>query len=869
MQTTSIGVLNAQAQVHFSLRDDVLVIQAQRNNTCEILELIPPEKLRGDLPTLLIEEHVHWLNLSMSVIEIRPLNSLWEQSCENWRIATVHGKYHIYKDHQFLVDKRSRTWAMVSSLLEGLDLSDNLIVTATTVNSPQMPQLCVALPRHGLSFFVNSDGDLESDDFKEMVYDDSQDIGTLFGLVNKLVLRAKGKIEDGLVPRLVLVPHDPFRTGVLSEVQHWFLPSATYHFYKVDAELGYLRGDSSWESKLFLSYLHAQTSIDWRPDPLTGRTGAQEALSILQSAGYQSLRELPGNAFTGSYYKYAHNISRWYPQIIIAATRHSRIFEPNFAALKEYYDISLISGAGRAAYLFPPDNTTRSCSGDPLDMDHISSLADPKLGDTTYTVASMVLCRLQEVGPTIDIVSNWSEVWSRTMNVDMVDSPSPYDGVLSRWNSDLPRVLLSKVQDAHRERNDSAGLAFQLLFLLPTLAFCSSHPQTAFLLMLLAFAKKGQYDPETYVNYKLLDGYSPTQRLLRHHIQASCYREQDKHLPGRDADAVMQCLLGSWPSDTVPTFSLDPKIYNVACLTSTLQALFSSCYHNFKLKEDLVYSFRESPSPASVADIDTRLQYTSARSSETHPASHSYHHKFIPSHPPSPVSSLQHTHECSSWHVTVDQLLSRRPAPVLPYVTTVLPYNSDDDICPSPDTPAFGHLLSSLRMNAGDPAFQEQYIAHLHSSARYVREESKMTHRTTGKYFIGELKNHFVECKEGWANALRTIKESLGPSSDPLEQALARCGQWPYSTAYSLFGCLATTSPVEISDSWRKCLVSFALLLLEFQRARRLLRFSLGGLEEEFSREMENEGCDGWDAEQYPDWLLMQVRTQSPVAYFY
>ena len=829
------------------------MIQAQRNNTCEILELIPPEKLRSDLPTLLIEEHAHWLNLSTSVIEIRPLNSLWEQSRENWRIATVHGRYHIYKDHQCLVDKRSRTWAMVSSLLEGLDLSDNLIVTATTANSPQMAQLCVALPRHGLSFFVNSDGDLESNDFKEMVYDDSQDIGTLSGLVNKLVLRPKGKIEVGLVPRLVLVPHDPFRTGVLSEVQHWFLPSATYHFYKVDAELGYLRGDSSWESKLFLSYLHAQTSIDWRPDPLTGRTGAQEALSILQSAGYQSLRELPGNAFTGSYYKYAHNISRWYPQIIIAA-------------LKEHHDVTLISSAGRAAYLFPPDDTIRSCPGNPLGMDHVSSVPDPKLGDTTCTVVSMVLYRLQEVASTIDVVSNWSEVWSRTMNVDMVDSPSPYDGVLARWNPDLPQVLLSKVQDAHRERNDRAGLVFQLLFLLPTLAFCSSHPQTAFLLMPLAFRK---YDPENYVDYKLLDGYSPTQRILRHHIQVSCYREQDKDSLGRDADAAVQCLLRAWPSDTVPTISLDPKKYDMARLTSTLQALFSSCYRNLKLKEDLTYTFLESQPPASVADVVPCLRYTSGRSSEIHPASHSYHHNFSSSRPPSPASSLQHTHECSSWHVTLDQILSRRPAPVLPYTTKVPLHNSDHDTSPSPDTPAFHHLLSSLRMNEGDPAFREQYIAHLHSSARYVREESKMARRTIGKYSIGELKNHLVECKERWADASRIIKESVGPTSDPLEQALARCGQWPYSTAYSLFGRLATTSPIKLSDSWRKCLVSFALLLLEFQRARRLLRLSLGGLEEEFSREVENEGCDAWHAEQYPDWLLIQVRTQSPVTYIY
>ena len=331
------------AQVHFSLRDGNLVIRAQHKDTKDLLHLVPPEKLEGDLPTVLIEDHVHWLNLSTSIIEIRPLEHLWEQSDKNWRIGCADGKYRVYKDRQFLVDIRSQTWAMVSSLLKGLDAPEDFIVTTSTTGASPAPQLSVALPRHGLSFFVNSDGDLESDDFKEMIYDENQDIGTLFGLVDRLVLRAKVAIEEGLVPRCVLIPRHRYPGG----------SATTYDVYKVDTELGCLKGSSSVESKYLLSCLHARASIDWEPDPLTGRTGAQEALSILCCAGYQSSGE------SRFFDKHSKDLLKfpWYPQIGIAQVEE-------YMTQRYGPKLHLRRRARRAAYLFSPNDTTSTFPGD-------------------------------------------------------------------------------------------------------------------------------------------------------------------------------------------------------------------------------------------------------------------------------------------------------------------------------------------------------------------------------------------------------------------------------------------------------------------------------------------------------------------------
>ena len=144
-----------------------------------------------------------------------------------------------------------------------------------------------------------------------------------------------------------------------------------------------------------------------------------------------------------------------------------------------------------------------------------------------------------------------------------------------------------------------------------------------------------------------------------------------------------------------------------------------------------------------------------------------------------------------------------------------------------------------------------------------------MTHKVAGDNLIEALQKHYVECRVKYMNSLAILKKSLGPMTDPLEQAVDRSGQWPPITADVLLRYLASTSPISIPPHWKKCLISLALLLLELQRTRRLLRFALDGLEEQLSKELENEGCGGWNAEEYPDWLLIQVALFCPNARLY
>ena len=206
-----------------------------------------------------------------------------------------------------------------------------------------------------------------------------------------------------------------------------------------------------------------------------------------------------------------------------------------------------------------------------------------------------------------------------------------------------------------------------------------------------------------------------------------------------------------------------------------------------------------------------------------------------------------------SWQIPLEQLFSCRIVPQLLPPSTLL---DDSHKTSSDGNISLDRLLSSLRT---DSLFQQEYLARLDASVQCVRAESQTTCQALGENLIEVLKKHYVQCRSDYFSSLEILRKNLGPTSDPDEQALDRYGQWPQITANVLLRYLASTSPIDIPRDWKKCLISFALLLLELQRARRLLRFTLDGIEGEFSKELENEGCHGWDPVEYPDWLLIQV----------
>ena len=859
----------------------------------KIIELIPHEELEGDLPAVLIEGHAHWLNISTSVLEVRPLDSLWETSSENWRMDCTPGKYRMQKGHEFLVDIRSQSWDMVSNLLRPLCTPQDLIVSVSLVDSSQHTsslRLSVVLPRYDISFYVDEDGDLQFRNIQGMVYDENQSIGTLFGLVNQLVLRPKIKDINAveLIPRCVLIPDgavsfrmDGHHVRVEITPHRSVLKRVTYQTYRVNTDLGCLIGNASLTSKLYCAYLHALTS-GYNADPFTGRSGTEEALSLLRSASCWSTvrlsprdakllsliasicpsrawyptqsmqrvewRNLPANSQSDELYVLAKAIKERYERVQLF---HEGQPSPLFQKFPLQDDHLLKRGARRAVYLFPFESSVQPSRAGFDVLYPARDLIEVDSGEhRAYTAATYVYGRTATSTQDIwGIVESWTE--------DVVgDTPLSLQYDKSWLAPDLPLIWLT-TYNLLRQSDETKW--FQLLFSLPAMAYASSN-LSKLVPVLVAFASHSQFrfeDPPHYDSYSISKGCYPSLVALQkcvaecpyplarspknleparyggsvNELQQHRFQMHDKRRRS-DANATALDLLDAWPCETPPPFSLNPDLYDLAYLASEVQSHFTDRFRNLKLKEHLTR----------VQTIMNNVHSQASTTPDTLPYSF---------HPSQSVPS------CILWPLSVDQLFAR-PAPPLRAYDKLPRYATDVGNTSLSDSTSLHQLIATVGANADNP-FQHQYVSALHTSAEcFGSEMSLVAHGTTKLPIAETLTEHYARCGANYTEAFCHLERDLGPRSHS-EQAVEQSGQWPRITVQTLFQCLASNSPIALPDDWKRCLIAFTLIALELQRARRLLILHFEGLHEELCRELQNEGCDGWNAEAHPDWLLIQV----------
>ncbi|KAK4459473.1 hypothetical protein QBC42DRAFT_299412 [Cladorrhinum samala] len=277
--------------IHFAMKDGRLVVRAvadQNEPGPELWEYIPREHLVKDLPNSFVNDYAHWLNLSTGRVEFRPLAQKWKTTSENWCLTRENGKPMLKKGSLAVVDPSSPTAALCHRILGGIEtLRDiNVIFDSAT------KLLSLILPRLSISFQVRQ-GEIavRSMNYTGMEIDNRQGINTLVGLADKLVLRP----ERGPGFRMLLVPRGQVSTqltdasGHVNVSIHRGSDTRRIHHdaFLIDDKLGCLTDTGSLHSRLYLCWLHALTS-HCLPDPLTSRTGTEEALRILRGAAVKS-----------------------------------------------------------------------------------------------------------------------------------------------------------------------------------------------------------------------------------------------------------------------------------------------------------------------------------------------------------------------------------------------------------------------------------------------------------------------------------------------------------------------------------------------------------------------------------------------------
>lgn len=258
-----------------------LLIQATKDN--RTFEVLPRGLFRNRLPTTFVEDYSHWYDAASNMVVFRNRSTPWKTSNSSWILS--RGKdnsgWRLEKNGTRLISPTSLTGTTVTSIFASIQAPLQIKIVLANNNE----HLEVELPELQLEFYLKGGtNSMVSRKLRGLEVDCNQSIGTLVGLKTKLVLRdpLSGDRKVLIPAGSVLVSRD---RGHVSAI---ITSARTSPFvYKVDQLLQRLTDNGGLQSKLFLCYLHGLTSF-CLPDPLTCRTGTEQALCILKSSAVKS-----------------------------------------------------------------------------------------------------------------------------------------------------------------------------------------------------------------------------------------------------------------------------------------------------------------------------------------------------------------------------------------------------------------------------------------------------------------------------------------------------------------------------------------------------------------------------------------------------
>ncbi|KAG1794544.1 uncharacterized protein HD556DRAFT_1367943 [Suillus plorans] len=890
-------------QVSFALRDsNDLIIRAkhieqdspiaqdppiEQDPTIEqdILQLIPSQKFVGDLPTTLIVGHTHWLNLGTKKIEIRPAERAWQSSLDNWFLQfAISGPSTLQNaSGATLLDIRSPTWDMISKRMRPLEDACHMMVTYNK-GSSDTHLLKVDLPRYGLEFFVDESGELQSRNMRNMVVDDDQSTGTMLGLVNQLIMRPKSQIMDEH-PRTVIIPDGHISYAVNEHhVQVTITnkgPRVAYHLYRVDTDLCSLTGRVGLTNKLYQALLHAVTS-GCLPDPLTGRTGTEEALHLMHSAACQSfMKLLPRDIYLLREISSLSTMRIWYPTHLqkmqtvswscLSSLAQHHGFHPAAKSIMDYgkrlaafseessdLDLTfhlpnyLLERASIRASAVYPDQFSLPILLRDTDVIYASrDVPDKNAEERAFNTAFMTLQWPHELPVQQDILS----LLTRWKNVRGIGEPSFSLQYSKSWLQPFHHIFLSAYDRCRIATKDDT---FHLVFTLASVSYGLSD-EHALVPTLLAFATVPKIrtlgDPPEFASYDLSDGFMPSSVVLDS-IISSCVKDyetsKERYLPakrGEDEKAlgrrrysafedrchsekhlILHKVQDAWPRENPPALNtLQANCYDLNKLSEKLRPLYRSCWANHCLKQHLdvlqetLNSFHATNAPSKIPsqyDLDPHLQSSVVAS----PAS----------------------------FVDANYLFARNPP--------VICMNGSSHVLPNSDQKNLQQLINGFRDRASNE-FRRNYANDLDQSRLMFCEEKIVALPDPAPYTMEVLREYHSLHRLHFQDALKSIVRILSPVS-PAENALYNAGLWPRVTPNLLFARMASASGCSLGTEWRTALVYLSQMLLRLQRSRRLFIFATTKNWGEFFKELENEECERSDSELCPDWLLIQIESQ-------
>ncbi|KAL8731663.1 MAG: hypothetical protein Q9166_003242 [cf. Caloplaca sp. 2 TL-2023] len=865
---------------YFCMRGQDLVIRAKYASTTA--ELIPHERFTNDFPNILVEDYTHWLDLDTRVVDFRPLTRKWVADAQNWRLVyRPEGESYLEVTKAKLVDIRSRTCQNAVNVIGGIEMKAFMHITRSIDGV-----FHVYLPRLGFHFFKNSNGDLECQELRKVV-DRNQSIGTLFGLKNRLVLCAHGNRSKEL-DRIVLIPkglvsttrkeaHIVVRTTTSGRNVHCFR-------YQYDAILHRLQGDGSVASRLYQAYLHALTSYIL-PDPLTGYLGMEQSLKLLEEqisrcskpleiAEVDILNQIAALTPQRVFYPAHRQVMQ---QVVWNQDLSPLLQHIDFVALAEkileygeqfrmfhqdLQSISPVRSRGDEALLHRARirNSTYmnvDFGGNEWTTDHDLKYESRDLEPPSdrlsrvYVMSSLVTHWRGDMSVHLELVPRWKR-WGRVAGFKSVfDVSQPISDLLeldiaSSWGSLYELCRLATREDS----------MYKLLFLFAQISFGAHMSSLDDMKLLLAFATNSSlHSSQPFPNYQdfnLGNGSTVDDYMLesaikqnkkpyvvsRSNTSATELKQNYANYERQSAANVSTAVTfyaNQWPCQRPAAITRSLVTWlNVEAIKEPVNKLFAEWYKNrsceahLKSVEGIIQSTMTSA-------VDYSYQQSAWHQTELIPRITSY--KLLPTLPSLMASRSPHS-PCLTSVFRAD-LEVKAPTKNLELRALITKFGTKPDMQDTPLRVQYkDELLASL------DAFQDH-------------EETTMPDKIRHSIKIRAL-GSFDNCEARHSKELGTLRDSLEPEVE-LHKMMKTAGLWPRSCLRSILRLIASSSGRSIPKAWKKVITTIGLGITTLQRARRLILAAEKDDVLFFHREIENPGQLGWNAEERPDWLLIEI----------
>ncbi|ORY15467.1 hypothetical protein BCR34DRAFT_642957 [Clohesyomyces aquaticus] len=862
-------------EIHFGERNGRVII---RTRSCDgLLEYIPPNLFTSinavDFPLGLLENCAHFLNLGTKCIEIRRKPVLWKTRKNDWIIDVVNRRGS-RSGRVSLVDPNSAFFAQVARIFQHFEDPRRI-----TVYQPMKAhaRLAVELRHLELSFFVNMKGLLQCKELGEEI-DPNQDAGTLYGFQSKIVLRDVADTKR----RSIIAPWGGVNTerhGMHVKIVAGNSPD--YARFGIDDVLGRLSCPAEPRLLYAKALFHALTSFPI-PDPLTGRTGTEEALHILQS-GYcqpwtplgnspietlqcigklspkrdyypkdkKNLQTVSWDANLTMYIQ--HDAYEGIVRDILDKSERLRVFSSfgDEDVQVDNYTPTHLRKRGMAQHSLYERQFLEKSSSTCGDKEYVSrgQQANSAQASKAYHIAKLLNNRPFSIHTTQTlsaILQGWSLIGGFHATAETVVSLSDLTekNVAERWGS-----LVNTFRNAGAE--DLYSSIFQLCLM-------SSNPETDMniIKIFVAFAslqELKELEPtngSAFSQFKL--NQSPTEQSLFKVISVDfpekpsrrVNRAQEEHLKRCEDEGrrLARHLLRQWPQKDVSLDGFNSDTIDTALAMDRIIPEWLRLQKNMKLSG---YVLR-------VEGVLNRYKGPTVTSMPT-----VWNLSLKPGRTPDRTSAIRPTAtELLSRQIPTPLKVSARDKGVWVGATAYPTSDSSGAKAPSSEATQLRKILSAFTSSSN--SLRQHYGRDLETSLNALEKCSFQKKNVLIPPNTTIIEKSIYEVREVLKNHWLQMRDALSANDDRF-QWLELAHLWPLHSSMAILEQLRSNSHCSMDRNVKESIASHGMLVTLLQRLLRIRNLLYHPKNTKLQEELGNTGHENWDPMDFPDWLLLEV----------